>query len=238
MPNTTKVLAENICRVREQISAAAKVSGRSADDITLVAVTKYVDADMTRQVAEAGCRVLGENRPQAFWAKADSLAEFQSKFGFQWHMIGHLQRNKVARTLPLASLLHSIDSARLIAEVDKAAGTANLIANVLLEVNISGDEAKHGWPPAEMSAVLESVAKFPNVRVKGLMAMAGLQTDGQGARREFAAMTELRQSLMSKCPDNCEMLELSMGMSRDFPEAIEEGATIVRIGSTLFDGIR
>ena len=192
---------------------------------------------MTRLVADAGCKVLGESRPQALWSKADELADCQSQLGFRWHMIGHLQRNKVARTLPIASLLHSVDSERLLREINKSAIATNSIAEILLEVNISGDAAKHGWAPEGILPVLDSVAPLSNLKVCGLMAMAGLQTDEQGARREFAAMADLKQSLATKCPDNCEMRELSMGMSRDFVAAIEEGATIVRIGSTLFEGL-
>ena len=237
MLDPKEVLAENLRCVKEQISDAAKASGRTADDVTLVAVTKYVDACITRQVAELGCRTLGESRPQGLWAKAQALAEFQTNNGFQWHMIGHLQRNKVARTLPLVTLFHSIDSERLLAELNKAAKAKDAVANVLLEVNISGDEAKHGWRPSDMTAVLESIATLTNIRVRGLMAMSGLQTDALGARREFAAMSDLLHSLKSHCPHNCEMRELSMGMSRDFPAAIEEGATMVRVGSTLFRGL-
>jgi pyridoxal phosphate enzyme (YggS family) len=237
MSSVADTVARNVQRVRDQIANAAKKSGRAADEITLVAVTKYVDAATARLVVDAGCHVLGESRPQQLWEKAVALADFQRQKGFVWHLIGHLQRNKVARTLPLVGLLHSVDSERLIAEIDKVANANAIQAALLLEVNISGDEAKHGWRPVEMPQVLESLGGYDHIRVQGLMAMAGLDTDADAARREFAALADLKDKLAPLCPANCEMKELSMGMSRDFTIAIEEGATMVRVGSTLLEGL-
>lgn len=235
MSTSADTIARNLQRVRAQIASAARKSGRTANDITLVAVTKYVDAETTRVVVEAGCTVLGESRPQQLWAKSAALCEFQRESGFQWHLVGHLQRNKVARTLPIVRLLHSVDSERLLAEIEKTAQATDVEASVLLEVNISGDKSKHGWPPEEMPRVLEQLGSYQHVRVKGLMAMAGLVTDTDAARREFAAMAKLRDDLVARCPPNTQLNELSMGMSRDFVVAIEEGATMVRVGSTLFE---
>lgn len=237
MQKAAEIIAGNVERVKEKIAAAAAKSGRTAESVTLVAVTKYVDAETTLLVAQAGCEVLGENRPQQLWAKAEQLQQAQQEVGFCWHLIGHLQRNKVGRTLPLVSLFHSVDSERLLREVDKAAGASEVTAETLLEVNISGDEAKHGWQPAEMPKILEAAAELENIRVIGLMAMAGLQTTSDTARREFAAVKQLAESLEPACGENSQMTALSMGMSRDFDVAIEEGATIVRVGSSLFDGV-
>ena len=234
MSISADTIARNLQRVREQIATAARKSGRNPHEITLIAVTKYVDAETTRLVVEAGCMVIGESRPQALWAKSEALADFQRNSGFQWHLVGHLQRNKVARTLPVVRLLHSVDSERLLAEIDKTAATIAQRASVLLQVNISGDASKHGWRPADMPRVLDELDRYQHVDVRGLMAMAGLATDTDAARRQFASMSKLRDDLFARGPDNVQLNELSMGMSRDFAVAIEEGATMVRIGSTLF----
>ena len=143
-------IANQLAAVRERISTAAKASGRSPEDITLVAVCKYVDATLTREVVNAGCRELGEARPQGLWRKAESLAACDVR----WHLIGHLQTNKVRRTLPLVSLIHSIDSEKLLDVVDKEAKLIRRIVPVLLEVNVSGDPNKHGFVPEDVAAWL------------------------------------------------------------------------------------
>ncbi|MCL4139329.1 UNVERIFIED_CONTAM: hypothetical protein GTU68_015304 [Idotea baltica] len=224
----------NIAEVKQRIAAAAAESGRTENDITLVGVTKYVDAATTRAFAEAGCRVLGENRPQQLWQKRQELADLD----IEWHLIGHLQRNKAKRMVEAASLIHSVDSLRLLKAIDGYAAEQNRIVRVLLEVNVSGEEAKHGFAAEELPAVIESVAGFSAVKVDGLMAMAGLLGDQEDARREFASMRELKDRLGGlELPANVQMSELSMGMSGDYEIAIEEGATIVRVGSALFHGV-
>jgi pyridoxal phosphate enzyme (YggS family) len=222
---------DNLARVRERIHAAEIRSGRPSGCVRMVGVTKYVDAATTALLAAAGLRELGENRPQSLWEKAAAIQNPD----IVWHLIGHLQRNKVKRTIEIASWIHSIDSDRLLNAVNQAALEASRTVNVLLEVNVSGDEAKHGYAPKQMTAALEQVAQSPQLRVHGLMCMAGLNSDPTQARREFSQLRELRNQLNSQLPANATMSELSMGMSGDFEIAIEEGATIVRIGSLLFE---
>lgn len=230
-------ISDNVQRVRDQMRVAAEASGRPAKNVRLVAVSKYVDIDIIRALVVAGCDILGENRPQQLWQRAAELEAFQSETGFQWHMIGHLQRNKIARTLPFASLLHSIDSVRLLAAVNAASARREKVTRCLLEVNISGDESKHGFAPGELAVLLTTLTDYPHIRVEGLMGMASLAGDADQARRDFAALRQLRDESRRKCPPSVDLHELSMGMSRDFVEAIQEGATMVRVGSALFAGL-
>lgn len=243
MNDVSARIAENLARVRGQIADAARRSGRSADDVTLLAVTKYVSSDVVRPLVDAGCRDLGESRPQLLWDKAAQLADLP----IRWHLIGHFQRNKVRRTLPLVAMIHSVDSPRLLAAIDEemqSQGTAmqlphqHLPLPVLLEVHISSDTAKHGFEPAEIEPFLAKAAEYRHVSVRGLMGMASLDGGFDAARREFAALRNLRDCLQPNCPDGVALNELSMGMSGDFEVAIEEGATIVRVGSALFEGVQ
>jgi pyridoxal phosphate enzyme (YggS family) len=225
-------LQHNWQLVRQEVEAAAAEHGREADEITIVAVSKYVDADTTLALIEAGCSDLGESRPQSLWEKAESL---QSHPGdVRWHLIGHLQRNKVRRTLRHQPVIHSIDSERLLATVADEAVAQNQNSTVFLEVNISGDAAKTGFDPEHLPGVLERVPSA-GVRVVGLMAMAGRGTSSDKARRQFEQLRELRDRLASGSAQP--LAELSMGMSNDFREAIAAGATVVRIGSRLFEGV-
>ena len=227
-------IAENVAQIRERIADAAARSDRTADQITLVAVTKYVTAATTQALVAAGCFELGESRPQLLWEKAAALADPQ----IHWHMIGHLQRNKVRRTLPIATLIHSIDSPRLAAAVDEEAKAQRLPPiPILLEVNTSGESAKHGFQPELIEQFLAEATGYRNIAIRGLMCMAGLEGGLDEARRDFAALRELRDRLRCNCPPEVNLDELSMGMSGDFEIAIEEGATIVRVGSALFEGI-
>jgi pyridoxal phosphate enzyme (YggS family) len=235
--NTDEVgecIRENLVRVREKIQAAAVRSGRRVDEIRLVGVTKYVEPEIARVLVEAGVTDLGESRPQELWRKGEALADLP----IQWHMIGHLQRNKVKRTLETKPVIHSVDNLRLLGEIDAQAGNSGLPAvKVLLEINISGDAAKHGLRADEIEPLLPEIAKLSHVSVVGLMAMSGLESTPDERRREFAALRELRDKLRPNCPPNVVLNELSMGMSDDFEIAIEEGATLVRVGSALFEGL-
>jgi pyridoxal phosphate enzyme (YggS family) len=222
-------IAENVARVRGRIADAAARSGRPASAVTLVAVTKYVTAEMVRPLIAAGCLDLGESRPQQLWEKAAALGHEPVR----WHLIGHLQRNKVRRTLPLLAMIHSIDSPRLLAAVEEE-GSRPL--PVLLEVNVSGEAAKDGLAPESVEPLLAAAAGCRNVMVRGLMCMAGLEGDLDKARRDFAALRQLRDRLCRCCPPGVTLEELSMGMSGDYEIAIEEGATIVRVGSALLEG--
>lgn len=227
-------IAENLRRVRERIAAAAVRSGRRAEEVRLVAVAKYVGAEETRALIAAGCRDLGESRPQALWRKAAELAGEPVR----WHLIGHLQRNKLARTLPLVSLIHSGDSLRLLEAIQAESAQANPRPTaVLLEVNVSGDAAKHGFAPDELPPLCDALAALDHVEIQGLMAMAGREGDLDRARREFALLRQLRDRLQSAWGGRFALDELSMGMSGDYEAAIEEGATLVRVGSALFAGL-
>ena len=227
-------LAENVVAVQQQIAEAAKRSGRDASDVCLVGVTKYVDVATTRALVAAGCRTLGENRPQVLWEKSSEMQDLDVR----WHMIGHLQRNKVKRTVESTALIHSCDSLRLLNSIQEAGLQSGKLVDVLLEVNVSGETAKHGFSPDEMASVIEAVEPLTSLRVTGLMCMAGLGSGQQDVRREFDLLRELLESNRAGAPPNVELRELSMGMSRDFEVAIEAGATLVRVGSSLFRGLR
>ncbi|HJQ81454.1 MAG TPA: YggS family pyridoxal phosphate-dependent enzyme [Lacipirellulaceae bacterium] len=236
-------IAENLHRVRERIARAAASAGRSPEEITLVGVTKYVGAQQAAELAAAGCAHLGESRPQELWKKAEALTTQRSE-GFtpsvpaiHWHLVGHLQRNKVRRTLPHVALVHSVDSERLLAELNDACieGCGMLpCVDVLLEVNTSGESAKHGLAPDDVARLLDVAPRYPRLYFLGLMTMAALEGGLGVAARNFASLRELRDRLTPMAP-NCALNELSMGMSADFEVAIREGATIVRIGSLLWE---
>lgn len=234
MSSVTDRLSANLAAVRARIAAAAQASGRPAAEVRLVAATKYVSAEITRAIVAAGCRDLGESRPQALWAKAESLADLPE---VRWHLIGHLQRNKVERTLPVTALIHSVDSLRLAQAIDEAAVRQGRPAAILLEVNVSGEPAKHGFTPAELEEQVPAIAALAHLELHGLMAMAGREELDHDPRREFALLRELLERLAPRVPAPERFRELSMGMSGDFEQAILEGATLVRVGSALFEGI-
>jgi len=227
------LIAENLVRVRQRIHQACESASRAAEDVQLVAVTKYVDAQITSALLAAGCSTLGESRPQQLWEKAvqPELA------GASWHLIGHLQRNKVQRTLPLVDLIHSVDSKRLLQAINNAATEQNRRVRVLLEVNCSGDEAKHGLTPDGLKALLPLLPTFPQVEFCGLMTMAAREGGLAVAAQNFSTLRKLREEVTPDCPPGVKLSELSMGMSHDFEAAIREGATLVRIGSLLFEGV-
>jgi pyridoxal phosphate enzyme (YggS family) len=238
-------IADNLRHVREWIAKAADSAGRAADAITLVGVTKYVGSREAAELVAAGCHDLGESRPQELWTKSEGL---MGAAGFipldssvRWHLVGHLQRNKVRRTLPLVSLIHSVDSERLLAAINEVraetAGGSASPCNVLLEVNTSGESAKHGLAPDAVEPLLTKSPRYPHVKICGLMTMASLEGGPAVAARDFATLRELRDRLKSNAPNSVTLHELSMGMSGDFEIAIREGATIVRIGSLLWENI-
>jgi pyridoxal phosphate enzyme (YggS family) len=235
-------IADNLQRVRDRIAAAAESAGRSADEVTLVGVTKYVGPRDAAELAAAGCTDLGESRPQELWNKFDALQRAgasspPSATPIRWHLVGHLQRNKVRRTLPLVPLIHSVDSERLLAAIDEAHSVDDDPSpiKVLLEVNTSGESAKHGLAPHEVEQLLATAHQYPRVAIRGLMTMAALEGGKAVAARNFAALRDLRDKLKPNAPACVQLNELSMGMSGDFEIAICEGATIVRIGSLLWD---
>jgi PLP dependent protein len=241
-------IADNLRRVQERIARAAESAGRRAEEITLVGVTKYVGIKEAAELAAAGCHNLGESRPQELWKKAEALSSELASAGglssethsIRWHLIGHLQRNKVARTLPLVTLIHSVDSERLLAAINEARSSPNdnrEPTNVLLEVNTSGESAKHGLAPNEVGPLLAAAPNYPRVAIRGLMTMAALEGGPAAATRNFATLRDLRDRLIPSAPNGVQLNELSMGMSADFEIAIREGATIVRVGSLLWEDV-
>jgi len=233
MPDLLLRLKENLQHVRQRIAAAAQRSGRRPEAVRLVAVTKYVGPETVRALVAAGCREIGESRPQQLWQKAEALADLP----ITWHLVGHLQRNKVRRTLPLISMIHSLDSLRLAEALEEAAEALDRRLPVLLEINISGEAAKTGLQSDVVEPLLVKLADCRHLEVRGLMAMAALEGGPEEARRDFAALRALRDRLRPRCPEGIVLEELSMGMSGDYEIAIEEGATMVRVGSALFEGI-
>ena len=233
MPNKPELLKNNLDQILERIAAASEKAGRQSDAVKLIAVCKYVDAETTGMLIDAGCRAVGESRPQVLWDKNESLAGHD----VQWHMIGHLQRNKVRRTLAAANWIHSIDSQRLLKSIVETANEMGKTTDCLLEVNISGESAKHGFSETELEPVLALVAGQSNVQIRGLMGMASLSGSAADNQNEFAELREIRDRLQAKVGNAFELNELSMGMSGDFEAAIEEGSTMVRVGALLFKGI-
>ncbi len=224
-------LKANVDAVRRRMEAACQRAGRSASDVTLVAVTKYVSVEVAARLPELGIRDLGESRPQELWHKASALPDVR------WHLIGHLQRNKVDSTIPLTSLIHSVDSERLLVAIQAAASQQNRPVPVLLEVNVSGESAKQGFAPSDVPSVLARfTTRFPQLSLRGLMTMAPLSADPEQVRPVFRELRRLRDQWRGDFPLVGSLAELSMGMTQDFEVAIEEGATMVRVGSALFEG--
>lgn len=224
-------LVENWQRTVDDVAASAVKSGRSRDEVRIIGVSKYVDSETAAALRDAGCRDLGEARPQQLFEKASRI----KRGSVTWHLIGHLQRNKAKRVVELADVIHSVDSLKLLRSIADYANQCGRAPALLIEVNISGEPDKHGFAPQELGDAWPDIAAVASVSVIGLMAMAGLQSHGGDAKRQFAAVRELRDSLRAQY--GADLRELSMGMSGDFDQAISEGATMVRIGSRLFEGI-
>jgi hypothetical protein len=227
------LIAENLARVRDRIVVAATSAGRHPEDVRLVGVTKYVGPAGAAALLAAGCTDLGESRPQELWEKAADPALSTAR----WHLVGHLQRNKVRRTLPLVELVHSVDSLRLAEAINDTAAEIGRPARVLLEVNCSGDVEKHGLTADGLKELLPQLAPLAHLQACGLMTMAARVGDDRVAAANFSALRRLRDAVARDCPPSVQLSELSMGMSGDFEIAIREGATIVRIGSDLFAGV-
>ena len=232
MPRMADRLADNLECVTAEIAAACSRAGRSQDEVTLIAVTKYTELVWVQRLIELGVRNLGESRPQQLLERAEQLSA-----DVHWHMIGHLQRNKVKPVLPRTVLIHSVDSLRLLERISVLAAELSLRPRVLLEVNVSGEESKDGLLDSDLNAQWDSIQAIPNVDVVGLMTMAPLTNDSAVTRRVFRSLRQLRNELAARAAPHVKLTELSMGMSGDFAVAIEEGATLVRIGSRLFAGL-
>ena len=231
-------ITENVQEVRWRIARSAIKSGRTGNDVRLIAVSKYADiGDGTVEaLLAAGCNELGESRPQRLVEKAEYYANLSVSTPIRWHLIGSLQRNKVRKILPVAALIHSLDSHRLAETLDRIVEEEQLPpVHCLLEVAISQDTGKHGVRPEHVLKILDEIGAYKNIVVDGLMGMAGLESDETQIRREFEMLRQTSETARSRgLPPNAPLLELSMGMSHDFEIAIEEGATLVRIGSVLY----
>jgi pyridoxal phosphate enzyme (YggS family) len=225
-------ILDNLSRVRDLMARACRRSGRDPGDVTLVAVTKAARLEWIRVLLDAGVRTLGESRPQQL---LDRAAQLDS--AVDWHLIGPLQRNKVRPVLRVARLIHSVDSLRLLERIETVAREIDTRARVLLEVNVSGEVSKHGLAPDAVRELRGIDRQFPHVEVCGLMTMAPAVSDPEEARPVFRGLRELRDSLRERGAWGSTLTELSMGMSGDFEVAIEEGASLVRIGSALFEGL-
>jgi pyridoxal phosphate enzyme (YggS family) len=227
LPDARRALEKRLDRVRDRIARACTQAGRSPDSVTLVAVTKTVDADTARALFELGVQDLGESRPQELWRKRAALPDAR------WHLVGHLQRNKIEATLPV-HLIHSIDSPRLLRALDEEAGRRGMAADALLQVNISGEPTKQGFAPDQLNVFVETALRCRHLRLLGLMTMAPLISEPEQCRPVFSALRKLLDEVSRNHPGLVQAPELSMGMTNDFEVAIEEGATLVRIGTALF----
>jgi pyridoxal phosphate enzyme (YggS family) len=234
MNDISHTLQRNLASVRRRIDEACRRSGRASDTITLVAVTKYAELEWVRRLIGLGVCELGENRPQQLVQRAGQISDL-----VHWHLIGHLQRNKVRSILSLANLIHSADSIRLLEAIERIACETDLHPRVLLEVNLSGEEAKHGFQSGELLAAWSEIERLERTTVEGLMTMAAYSDNPEDARPVFVKLRELRDELRSRssAPLAARFQQLSMGMTGDFEVAIEEGATLVRIGSALWEGL-
>lgn len=222
-------LAANLNQVRTRISEAATRSGRPADSVRLVAVTKQSTIAQTRALASLGQLDLGENYPQELWHKAEALADLPVR----WHLIGHLQTNKAARTAPRVCMIHAVDSLKLLRTLD--ALSLQPAPVVCLQVNCSAESTKHGWSPQGILDDASEIAACSRVQLAGLMTMAAWFEQPEHARPAFRQLRETRNLMQHRL--GLPLPELSMGMSNDFEIAIEEGATWIRVGSALWEGV-
>lgn len=243
-------LQDNLKRVRHRMEEACARAGRSPNSVTLVVVTKSAGLDIIRQLVELGVADLGESRPQELSRRAAATSEWLGRqalspasslppdAGPRWHQVGHLQRNKVKLVLPWANLIHSVDTLRLAEEIDAQSGRAGRVTPVMLEVNASGEPNKHGVPVAATLHMAELLETLKNIRLCGLMTMAPLTDDESTIRTVFERLKELLDEARTEGIVGKQFTDLSMGMTNDFEYAIESGATHVRIGSAIFEGLQ
>jgi pyridoxal phosphate enzyme (YggS family) len=232
MASLETVLRSRITAVEDRLGAACRRAGRARAEVTLVAVTKTTTIEIASLLPDCGILDLGESRPQELWRKAAALPK-----SIRWHLVGHLQRNKIERTLPLVHLIHSVDSLRLLQALDQESVSSGAGVPLLLEVNASQETSKHGFAPNELPNLADQLRALRNVRLLGLMTMAAFEDDPERCRPTFALLRGLRERLQAALGPTQRLENLSMGMSNDFEVAVEEGATLVRIGSALFEGL-
>jgi PLP dependent protein len=224
-----RAFIERISTVYKKMSHAAMRAGRSPEDVVLIAVTKTIDVRRIREAIDAGLRIFGENRVQEARDKIGSLAGISESLN--WHLIGHLQRNKAKYAVRMFDLIHSIDSIDLAGEINRQASTAGKVQDVLIEVKLSAEETKQGIPKHELMALLSAVREMQHLNLRGLMTMPPFFPNPQEGRPYFRELRELRDTMKL---EGFSLPELSMGMSHDFEAAIEEGSTMVRIGTAIF----
>ncbi len=223
-------IAENLVRVRNRIAVAAQRAGRDSAEVTLVAVTKTIPPARIQEAIAEGITILGENRVQ----EAKEKVAILGRTNIQWHLIGHLQRNKVKYIFDLFTLIHSVDSLALAQAINQQGMKRNQVMPVLLQVNIAGEATKSGIPPEEAAGLLKDMARLPSIAVRGLMTIPPLEAEPEASRPYFRRLRLLREEIEKMGIEGIDLRELSMGMSNDFEVAIEEGATLVRIGSAIF----
>lgn len=220
-------VADNLDRVRDQIARAASKSGRSNDDIELVAVSKTHPAERVREAIAGGQTLFGESKVQEARAKIPDLPS-----NLRWHFIGHLQKNKIRHALPLFELFHGIDSLDLARDINRIADETGASPRMLLEVNVAGEGSKFGFKPEQVRRDMESLLQLPRLTIEGLMTIPPLAAEPELSRSFFAQLRELRDQLQEEF--DMSLPELSMGMTNDFLVAVEEGATLVRVGTAIF----
>lgn len=222
-------IKENIELINKKIEAAAVKSGRLKEDITFIVVSKTIDVPRIKEAVEAGENNLGENKVQEIMDKYEAMGE-----GIKWHLIGHLQTNKVKYIIDKVELIHSVDSIRLAEEISKRAAQHGITAKILLEINIAGEESKFGIRPEDVEEIVQKISKLSNIVIKGLMTVAPFVENAEENRVYFKQMKQLLVDINSKKIDNVYMDVLSMGMTGDYEVAVEEGATMVRVGTGVF----
>jgi pyridoxal phosphate enzyme (YggS family) len=221
------LIAENLERVREQIANAAAKSCRTADDVELLAISKTHSAEKVREAVEAGQALFGESRVQEARAKIPELSS-----NLRWHFVGHLQKNKVRQALPLFEMIHSVDSLALAQDINRVAEEEGLYPRVLLEVYVAGERSKFGFAPDQLREQIGALLVLPRLSIEGLMCIPPLAVESEDSRKFFVEVRELRDSLEKEF--SLKLPQLSMGMTQDFPIGIEEGATLVRVGTAIF----
>ena len=223
------MLKDNLKQVEDNIAKACARAGRDRSEVTLIAVSKTKPVEMLQEIYDEGVRTFGENKVQEICEKYEQLPS-----DIKWHMIGHLQRNKVKQVIDKAALIHSVDSYRLAQEISVQAQKKNICMPILVEVNIAQEESKFGISADDTVQLVEEIAALPNLEIKGLMTIAPFVTDPEENRTYFRQIKQLAVDIKNKNIDNGRMDVLSMGMTGDYEVAIEEGATMVRVGTGIF----
>ncbi|MBD5525137.1 MAG: YggS family pyridoxal phosphate-dependent enzyme [Lachnospiraceae bacterium] len=223
------MIRDNLQHVEENIKSACDRSGRRRENVKLIAVSKTKPVEMLREAYDLGCRDFGENKVQELMDKYDKLPG-----DIRWHMIGHLQRNKVKYIVDKVFMIHSVDSLRLAEEISREAVKKSVTVSILVEVNVAGEETKFGTTAQEAISLVEEIAKLPNIMIKGLMTIAPYVENSEENRLYFAKLKQIYVDIIHKNIDNVFMEELSMGMTGDYEVAIEEGATYIRVGTGIF----